>query len=175
MLTSEHPTPSPFVPPTYPSDGGADSPSHSTSNLSCASHGHERSDPPLSFPQSEQPSVRLRERTPPSHKPHPSDQTVTASVSSSQDSGIESNTAENIKRQSGHFLKMKNKLEKRMGVDKDEMSNEEDNVTPPSPVTMRPKGPPPVPKRSTSTVLSNAIETDHTATTTTSDATDGNV
>ena len=139
MLNSEQPTPSPYI-NSYTGVGVA-SPTHSVSST------NER--------RGSEPVVQLRNH--PVDKPHP----PSHSVSSSQDSGIDSNNTD--KRQSGNFVKMKQMLEKRMGIDKDDQQQEEeDSVDPLPPVQLRNKGPPPVPKRSTSTTLSTAINDNNT-------------
>ena len=160
MVGSEPPTPSPYIQSfthTLPC-----SPSHSISNLSSTSQNHDRN------------SVTETENS--NHmESHINNRDITAtksvvrnsrteepplSVSSSQDSGIESTTS-NL--QSGNFNKMKRMLAKRMGIDRSEVEEEDQEeseddtpVVTKRPVETKSRGPPPIPKRSTSTVLSSS-------------------
>ena len=125
MFGTEPPTPSPYVPAYH--NVGVVSSSHSNSNLSGVSGQTGEVD---------------TKRSPPrdlSIKPRP--QEVPLSV----DSGID-----NDKKQ---FLKMKSVLEKKLvgGTGEEEDTPQ---ATPPPEVRMRNKGPPPVPKRAVSTILS---------------------
>ena len=159
MVGSEPPTPSPYIQSfthTLPC-----SPSHSISNLSSTSQNHDRN------------SVTETENS--NHmESHTINRDITAtkpvvrnsrteepplSVSSSQDSGIESTTS-NL--QSGNFNKMKRMLAKRMGIDRGEVEEDQEEseddtpVVTKTPVETKSRGPPPIPKRSTSTVLSSS-------------------
>ncbi len=133
MFGTEPPTPSPYVPAYH--NVGVVSSSHSNSNLSGVSGQTGEVD---------------TKRSPPRDMPtKPRPQEVPLSVGSSVDSGID-----NDKRQSGHFMKMKSMLEKRLVGGTGEEEEETPLAPPPQEVRMRNKGPPPVPKRAVSTILS---------------------
>ena len=126
------------------------------------------------------PPVASKPRRTSQHKDEPSS-TDLMTTSSSQDSGIESmGAAGQPLRHSSNFAKMKTMLAKRMGISEggcDEEEEEEEKeatpppppppaetLPPPPPLTEPPpsspkpqgKGPPPIPKRANSTVLSAA-------------------
>ncbi len=134
MLNIEQPTPLPYIDSF--TGMGVDSPTHS---ISSTNDKRENVTVDNNLHPVDNNLHPVDNDLHPVDKPHPS-----KSISSSQDSGIDSN---NDKRQSGNFLKMKQMLEKQMGL-------EEQDQVPPVTVQLRNKGPPPIPKRAVSTTLS---------------------